>query len=198
MRNLSARRWRHACGFGEWRLYPLLRAVRGRTAGTVHRVPGGTRNARQAMSLAFRWSAPTGDQVRALLEVHHGRRRRPEFPDRLRVVRQGGPRDRRMRSTMADLRVKAYGLAAAVFALDRLTKMDRGEQCFFDGHRAGDSGLFQHRALARIAAWRSASLNDSTNEWRTTLLIVLSAAAVVFVTPCCGARTGWTARPSGG
>src|SRR5689334_15323159 len=60
--------------------------------------------------------------MRALLEVHVGRGLRCEFPDDLCVVRQGGPRDYRMRSTVADLRLKAYGVAAGVFALDRLSK----------------------------------------------------------------------------
>ena len=82
---------------------------------------------------------------------------------------------------MNDLRAKAYGLAALVFAADRLTKwlvethvsaMDtvRVIPGFFDivnsQNRGVAFGLF----------------NDSTNPWRTALLIVLAAGAVVFIT----------------
>jgi signal peptidase II len=81
---------------------------------------------------------------------------------------------------MADLRARAYGVAALVFAVDRLTKwlvetrvsaMDtiRVIPGFFDivhsQNRGVAFGLF----------------NDSTNEWRTTALIVLSLAAVIFI-----------------
>jgi signal peptidase II len=81
---------------------------------------------------------------------------------------------------MADLRFKAYGLAAAVVILDRCTKwlvetyvsaMDtyRVIPGFFDivhsENRGVAFGLF----------------NDSSSEWRTTLLILLSLAAVIFV-----------------
>jgi signal peptidase II len=81
---------------------------------------------------------------------------------------------------MADLRAKAYGLAALVLAADRLTKwivetrvsaMDtiRVIPGFFDIVHS------QNRGVA------FGMFNDSTNEWRTTALIVLSCAAVVFI-----------------
>ncbi|HTP88298.1 MAG TPA: signal peptidase II [Bryobacteraceae bacterium] len=81
---------------------------------------------------------------------------------------------------MADLRWKAYGLAAAVIAIDRLTKwlvetyvsaMDtyRIIPGFFDivhsENRGVAFGLF----------------NDSSNEWQTTALILFSLGAVIFV-----------------
>jgi signal peptidase II len=81
---------------------------------------------------------------------------------------------------MADLRLKTYGVAAAVVVLDRCTKwlvetyvsaMDtyRVIPGFFDivhsENRGVAFGLF----------------NDSTSQWRTTLLIGLSLAAVAFV-----------------
>src|SRR5260370_39049804 len=84
-----------------------------------------------------------------------------------------------MRSTMADLRVKAYGIAAAVFALDRLSKwVVESNVSAMDTVRV-IPGLFnivhsENRGMA------FGIMNDSTNEWRTTLLIVLSAAAGVF------------------
>jgi signal peptidase II len=89
---------------------------------------------------------------------------------------------------MADPRVKAYGIAAAVFALDRLSKwMVESNVSAMDTVRV-IPGLFnivhsENRGMA------FGILNDSTNEWRTTLLIVLSAAAVVFV-----AAMLWNAR----
>ena len=81
---------------------------------------------------------------------------------------------------MTDLRVKAYGIAAGVFALDRLSKwMVESNVSAFDTVRV-IPGLFnivqsENRGMA------FGILNDSTNEWRTTLLIVLSTAAVIFV-----------------
>jgi signal peptidase II len=82
---------------------------------------------------------------------------------------------------MADLRVKAYGIAAAVFALDRLSKwIVESNISSMDTVRV-IPGLFNIvRSENRGMAF--GIMNDSTNEWRTTLLLVLSAAAVVFVT----------------
>jgi signal peptidase II len=81
---------------------------------------------------------------------------------------------------MDDLRARAYSLAALVFALDRLTKwvvetrvsaMDTFHVIpgFFDIVHS------QNRGVA------FGIFNDSTSEWRTTLLVLLSAAAVVFI-----------------
>jgi signal peptidase II len=81
---------------------------------------------------------------------------------------------------MADLRVKAYGTAVGVFALDRLSKwMVESNVSALDTVRV-IPGLFnivhsENRGMA------FGIMNDSTNEWRTTLLLVLSAVAVVFV-----------------
>jgi signal peptidase II len=81
---------------------------------------------------------------------------------------------------MADLRVKAYGLAALVFAVDRITKMMvEARVSTYDTVRV-IPGFFdivhsQNRGVA------FGIFNDSTNEWRTLALIVLSIAAVIFV-----------------
>ena len=82
---------------------------------------------------------------------------------------------------MPRLRLKAYGIAALVFALDRLTKwvvetyvsaMDTYHVIpgFFDIVHSENRGV------------AFGILNDSTSEWRTTMLVVLSGAAVIFVT----------------
>src|ERR1019366_3321192 len=87
---------------------------------------------------------------------------------------------RSTRSFMADPRVKAYGMAVGVLALDRLSKwLVESNVSALDTVRV-IPGLFnivhsENRGTA------FGILNDSTYEWRTTLLIVLSAAAVVFV-----------------
>ena len=88
---------------------------------------------------------------------------------------------------MADLRLKAYGIAAAVFALDRLSKwIVESNVSSMDTVRV-IPGLFNIvRSENRGMAF--GIMNDSTNEWRTTLLLVLSAAAVVFVTAMFGAH----------
>ena len=81
---------------------------------------------------------------------------------------------------MVDVRIKAFGAAAAVFALDRVTKLIiESRVSFFDTYKV-IPGFFdivhsQNRGVA------FGIFNDSTSEWRTTLLIVLSLAAVVFV-----------------
>src|SRR6266542_2329185 len=81
---------------------------------------------------------------------------------------------------MAEPRWKAYSIAAAVFALDRLTKwiietyvsaLDRFTVIpgFFDivhsQNRGAAFGMF----------------NESSSQWRTLLLIVFSAGAAIFV-----------------
>ncbi len=89
---------------------------------------------------------------------------------------------------MADPRVKAYAIAAAVFALDRLTKWIVETSVSALDTVPVIPGLFNIvRSENRGMAF--GIFNDSTNEWRTTLLIVLSAAAVVFV-----AAMLWNAR----
>jgi signal peptidase II len=78
------------------------------------------------------------------------------------------------------MRLKAYGMAAGVLALDRLSKwLVESNVSTLDTVRV-IPGLFNIvRSENRGMAF--GILNDSTYEWRTTLLIVLSAAAVVFV-----------------
>ena len=81
---------------------------------------------------------------------------------------------------MGKLRVKAYAIAAGVLALDRLSKWTvESNVSVMDTVRV-IPGLFNivHSENRGVAF---GILNDSTYEWRTTLLIVLSAAAVVFV-----------------
>jgi signal peptidase II len=81
---------------------------------------------------------------------------------------------------MADARVKAYGVAAAVFALDRLSKWVVESNVSAVDTLSVIPGLFNIvRSENRGMAF--GIMNDSSNEWRTTLLVVLSAAAVVFV-----------------
>ena len=81
---------------------------------------------------------------------------------------------------MADLRVKAYGAAAAIFALDRLTKWIIESRVSFSATYKVIPGFFdivnsQNRGVA------FGILNDSTSEWRTTLLVLASIAAVIVV-----------------
>lgn len=81
---------------------------------------------------------------------------------------------------MADSRMKAYGLAAAVFALDRLSKwIIETRVSAFDVHKV-IPGFFdivhsQNRGVA------FGLLNDSTSAWHTMALIVFSAAALLLV-----------------
>lgn len=81
---------------------------------------------------------------------------------------------------MLDLRLKAFGAAAAVFALDRLTKWMVDRLVSFSDTHTVIPGFFdivhsQNRGVA------FGILNDSTSEWRTVALIALSAVAVIVV-----------------
>ena len=81
---------------------------------------------------------------------------------------------------MADLRVKAYAAAGAVFALDRLTKMIVERRVsFFDTYKVIPGFFDIVRSQNRGVAF--GIFNDSTSEWRTTLLVIASMAAVVLV-----------------
>jgi signal peptidase II len=81
---------------------------------------------------------------------------------------------------MGDLRFKAYSVAAAVFALDRLTKWIVERLVSFSDTHTVIPGFFdivysQNRGVA------FSILNDSTSEWRTLALIGVSAVAVIAV-----------------
>jgi len=81
---------------------------------------------------------------------------------------------------VADVRVKAYGLAAAAFALDRLTKwIIRTHVSAFDVHRV-IPGFFDivHSENRGVAF---GLLNDSHSAWHTLVLVVFSAAALVLI-----------------
>src|SRR5215831_15747356 len=81
---------------------------------------------------------------------------------------------------MADLRLKAYGLAGLVFALDRLTKVIIERRVsFFDSYKVIPGFFDIVRSQNRGVAF--GIFNDSTSEWRTTLLVLASLAAVGLV-----------------
>ena len=82
--------------------------------------------------------------------------------------------------TASAMRVRAYGTAAVVFALDRVTKwIVESNLSAYDTVRV-IPGLFNIvRSENRGMAF--GIMNDASLEWRTTLLIVAAAAAVVFM-----------------
>ena len=81
---------------------------------------------------------------------------------------------------MIDGRLKAYGLSAVVFAVDRLSKsIVEAHVSPFDVHPV-IPGFFdivhsQNRGVA------FGLMNDSTSAWRTVVLIVFAAAALLLV-----------------
>src|SRR5215813_10727448 len=84
------------------------------------------------------------------------------------------------KSKMPDLRFKAYGVAAGVFALDRLTKwIIDAKVSFFDTYRVIPGFFDIVRSQNRGVAF--GIFNDSNSEWRTTLLVVAAMAAVAVV-----------------
>ncbi|HWQ54123.1 MAG TPA: signal peptidase II [Bryobacteraceae bacterium] len=88
---------------------------------------------------------------------------------------------------MADMRLKAYALAVLVFAADRFTKWLVETRVSFTDTHTVIPGFFDivHSQNTGMAFGLFA---DSSSEWRTAILIVLSAAALVLV-----AAMLWTA-----
>ena len=81
---------------------------------------------------------------------------------------------------MVDVRWKAYGTALAILVLDRATKMIvEARVSFFDTYKI-IPGFFDivHSENRGVAF---GIFNDSTSEWRTTLLVLASLAAVALV-----------------
>ncbi|HEY1493206.1 MAG TPA: signal peptidase II [Candidatus Solibacter sp.] len=81
---------------------------------------------------------------------------------------------------MPDLRWKAYGVAALVFALDRFTKwlVETNVSALDTYHVIPGFFDIVHSENRGVAF---GILNDSTSEWRTTILVVLAGAAVIFI-----------------
>jgi signal peptidase II len=81
---------------------------------------------------------------------------------------------------MPDLRWKAYGVAALVFALDRFTKwlVETNVSAMDTYHIIPGFFDIVHSENRGVAF---GILNDSTSEWRTTILVVLAGAAVIFI-----------------
>ncbi|HEY2016888.1 MAG TPA: signal peptidase II [Bryobacteraceae bacterium] len=81
---------------------------------------------------------------------------------------------------MADLRLKAYGAAAVVFGLDRLSKwIIETRVSSFDTYKVIPGFFDIVRSQNRGVAF--GFFNDSTSEWRTTLLVLASVVAVGMV-----------------
>ena len=81
---------------------------------------------------------------------------------------------------MHDLRWKAYASAAAVFVLDRVTKrIIVTRVSFLDTYKVIPGFFDIVRSQNRGVAF--GLFNDSTSEWRSTLLIAASLAAVLVV-----------------
>jgi signal peptidase II len=81
---------------------------------------------------------------------------------------------------MTDLRVKAYGTAAAIVLLDRLTKWWVERTVSFEDSHTVIPGFFDiiHSENRGVAF---GLFNHSTSQWRTTLLILAALVAVVAV-----------------
>ena len=81
---------------------------------------------------------------------------------------------------MAEIRLKAYGTAAAVFVLDRLTKMAVEARLSFFDEKSVIPGFFKIvRSQNRGVAF--GFFDESTSAWRTTLLIVAALGAVALL-----------------
>src|SRR5438876_6307732 len=81
---------------------------------------------------------------------------------------------------MADMRLRAYGIAAAVFALDRFTKWLVETRVSFTDTYHVIPGFFDivHSENRGVAF---GIFNDSTSGWRTALLVGFSLTAVAGV-----------------
>lgn len=81
---------------------------------------------------------------------------------------------------MAEARLRAYAAAAAVFGLDRLTKAIVEQRVSESASYRVIPGFFDivHSENRGVAF---GIFNDSTFEWRSLALILVSVAAVIFV-----------------
>ncbi len=79
-----------------------------------------------------------------------------------------------------DARLKSFALAAGVFALDRVSKLLVETRVSFTDDIKIIPGLFDivHSENRGVAF---GVFNDSESQWRTTLLVALSIAAVIWV-----------------
>jgi len=85
-----------------------------------------------------------------------------------------------MDSHIVDLRLKAYGTGAAVLVFDRLTKwLIETRVSAFDSFKIIPGFFDIVRSENRGVAF--GLFNDSTSEWRTLVLVLLSVAAVIGV-----------------
>ena len=85
-----------------------------------------------------------------------------------------------MDSKTLDLRLKAYGGAAAILALDRVTKLlIESHLSFLDTVRVIPGFFDIIRSENRGVAF--GMFNDSTSQWRTFALVLLAMVAVVGV-----------------
>jgi len=86
----------------------------------------------------------------------------------------------KMDSETVDLRLKAYGTGAAVLALDRLTKwMIESSVSFSDTHKVIPGFFDIVRSENPGVAF--GLFSDSTSQWRTLVLVLLSLTAVIGV-----------------
>jgi signal peptidase II len=81
---------------------------------------------------------------------------------------------------MTGTRLKAYSAAAAVVALDRLTKWIVETRVSFADSRTVIPGFFDI-VRAQNSGVAFGLLNESTFQWRTSLLVLVSIVAVVVV-----------------
>jgi len=81
---------------------------------------------------------------------------------------------------MTGIRLKAYGAAAAVFALDRLAKWIVEMRVSFADTYTVIPGFFDI-VRAQNSGVAFGMFNESTFQWRTILLVLVSVAAVVVV-----------------
>ncbi len=81
---------------------------------------------------------------------------------------------------MLDVRSRAYGLAAAVVALDRLTKLLIEQRMSFLDSIQVIPGFFQI-VRSDNTGMAFGMLSETTSDWRTPALILCSLAAVVIL-----------------
>jgi signal peptidase II len=85
-----------------------------------------------------------------------------------------------MASLLVELRLRAFGISAATIAFDRLTKwVIETRLTLVDTYRVIPGFFDIIRSENRGVAF--GLFNDSTFQWRTTLLVLLSTAAIVGV-----------------
>ena len=134
-------------------LYPLLEAVRRRTAGAVHRLAGAIWRGTAKRCCRFTSAAPTGVKCERCWKYTTDVGSVAELPTVCAACAAARRGDRGKLNVATPGRLSAW--RRSVFVLDRVTKLLVEANMATADVYTRHSGLLQHRSTRRTAAWSS-------------------------------------------